>query len=110
MHKFLFECAVLHRGPCEAPAFRSLAQQYQSEAIPDEELQPVGTFRSEDENVAGKRVGRQRLLHRRAQAVHTTAESTSLSGFVALLRGDIYIYICNTSCVPEHHPDEAFHA
>src|SRR3982750_1219004 len=65
---------VLDLGPAELALFQPLGDENHARAIPEDQLDPVGSFGPEHVNCARERVGAHRLTHERRQAIHPLAE------------------------------------
>jgi hypothetical protein len=55
--------ALRRRRPAEAPGLELLAVEAQAGPIEHQDFHPIHPLRAEDEDIAGERVGPQRLLH-----------------------------------------------
>ncbi|MGY2936263.1 hypothetical protein ACVWZ6_005865 [Bradyrhizobium sp. GM6.1] len=67
--------AVCDRWPNELATFKTLVHQHQTRSIPDQNLDPVRSFRSEHEGCAAERVETAKhLLHLRRKPIVATAE------------------------------------
>jgi hypothetical protein len=65
--------AVYDRWPNELATFETLVHQHQARSIPDQNLDPVRSFRSEHERCAAERVETKHLLHLRRKPIVATA-------------------------------------
>src|SRR3546814_5017779 len=57
--------AVAHLRPDELPTLQPLVHEHQARPIPDQQLHPIGTFRTEHEERTAERIEPEHPLHRR---------------------------------------------
>src|SRR4051812_20494454 len=65
---------VLDLGPAELALFQPLGHENHARSIPEDQLDPVGSFGPEHVNGTRERVRAHRLTHERRQAIHAFAE------------------------------------